>query len=174
MSAELADADAQVLLDAFGEWRLDERMVFLPVVGYRSARQISVRHCARWHRLLTQLRDAGLDARDWPQRPEGIAGAAESLWWRGLLAYRGEAALLRALEHRLERDETRSARRRRGRPPWTTRIFDDRYAEAVSRSGATTDSAVAAHFRTLGGDTGISPSQLARLRRRRTQGRMRE
>lgn len=62
-----------------------------------------------------------------------------------------------------------------GRQPWTARLFDDRYAEAVKLAGGnTSDAAVAKHFVGLNAqrERGIEPGSLARLRRRRANGHM--
>lgn len=64
----------------------------------------------RWTRLVEELREGGVDERDWPYRPEGINGEALRYRWRLQLAVSGEGAVLDALE-KCWREDSRNRRR---------------------------------------------------------------
>lgn len=83
------------------------------------------------------------------------------------MARRPRPLTIRAtLNEQVEADEPsrKTARRRRGRPPWTPDLFWARYRAAAAQANAPfTYAAIAPHFQTLDGNVGTEPEYVRKL-----------
>jgi len=118
------------------------------------------------------------DAREWAlSLPASIMERARLPGWTQVaeLRYQG---VLESTGLAAAQDQAAAVvrRRPRGRPKWTTGLFDARYAEAVKAAGGSTaDRDVAPEFRGQSGNlVGVEPETLTRLRQRRARGDMPE